>query len=169
MSLDITIEQQNPQHVLEIAVQIPLFKIPKVLGDCFPKIKQHIESADADLAGAPYARYLEIDWDTVRKQGMLGQIWQLLTHKQKMRIGFPVASQTIGSDNIESTELAAGRYVKAVHTGPYHKVGETYKLIAEWAAGQNITMADNTIENYITDPGEIPADKLETLILIPLT
>ncbi len=168
MQTDIIVEQQNTQHTLEIAVRIPLFKIPKVLGDCFPRIKQHIEASDSKLAGAPYARYLNIDWEVVRKQGMLGQIWQLLTHKQPMRIGMPVASAAGGTDEIQPSEITAGEYVKTIHVGPYHKVGETYKRIAEWAAKQNIVMADNSIESYFTDPGEVPAEELQTLILIPV-
>lgn len=167
MSLEIDVEQQSHQHTLEIATEAPMWKIPKVLAESFGRIKSHAETHGANLAGAPYARYLDIDWETVRTAGAVSQIWKLLTHKQKLRAGFPVSGAIAGASNIESVELAPGRCVRAVHRGPIHKIGATYKLIAQWSGDQPIRLANHTIESYITDPGKISADKLETLILIP--
>ena len=73
MSIDITIEEMAPQHALEIESEISLFKIAKTLGDSYGKINDLIRVSGGEPAGTPYARYLDIQWDKVRTQGMLAQ------------------------------------------------------------------------------------------------
>ncbi len=53
MSLDIRIEQQRPLHALEIARNAPMWKIPKLLGDNFPRIDKHIAAQGGKRTGAP--------------------------------------------------------------------------------------------------------------------
>ncbi len=168
MTSDISIQEQEDQFVLEVSTETSMMKIPKVLGHHFPRIKQHLQANNIELAGAPYARYLKLDWDAIRNDGFFALIWQMLTHKQAMTIGFPAASMPSGSDDMIASKLSLGRCVKTIHRGPNHKVGETYKKVAQWAIDNQINLADNAFESYITDPGEVPAAELETLVLIPI-
>jgi len=60
MSIDIRIERQPPLHALEIARNAPMWKIPKLLGNDFPRIDKHITAQGGNRIGAPYVRYMEI-------------------------------------------------------------------------------------------------------------
>ena len=117
----------------------------------------------------PYARYLEIDWKEMRGKGAFGQFLEVLTKKQKMRIGMftsaPVAS---GGDAI-GTEIPAGRYVTTIHRGAYHKVGDTYRRIYDWAMENGVTLSDGSIENYIDDPSDMPMEDVRTRIWIAVS
>ena len=89
-----------------------------------------------------------------------------MTHKQKLRVGIPIRATAEGAGEIVFAEIPGGRFVKALHVGAYHKVGSTYKKLSDWASQNGISLADNAIESYISDPGEVPADKLETNIFV---
>ena len=168
MAEEIRIEEREAQPVVEVAAETRLWKIPKVLANGFGLARAHIEKSGAEVEGMPFARYLEVDWQAMHGKGAFAQFLDFLTNKQKMRIGMfptkPVQSegQTIG------TEIAKGRYVTTIHRGAYHKVGDTYRKIVDWAADNDVSLADNSIENYIDDPTEKPMSEVRTRIWIPV-
>ena len=168
MSRDIRIEQQPPLHALEIARNVRMWKIPKVLGDDFPRIDRHITAKGGQRMGAPYVRYLDIDWQHMRHCGPLRMLWQMLTSKQPMRIGMAVAAPLDGDGQIEAVSIESRLCVRAIHKGPYQKVGDTYKEIVDWSEANDVELADHTMENYINDPTTVAKEDIETLILIPV-
>ena len=169
MSLDIRIEQQPPLHALEIARNAPMWKIPKLLGNDFPRIDKQITAQGGSRTGAPYVRYMEIDWQQMRHCGPLRMLWQMLTSKQPMRIGMAVAAPVEGGGDIEAVAIESLTCVRTIHRGPYQKVGDTYKEIVDWAEANDVELADYTMENYINDPTTVAKEDIETLILIPVT
>ena len=169
MSLEIRIEQQPPLHALEVAADAPMWKIPKLLGDNFPRISKHITGEGGNCAGAPYVRYMEIDWQQMRHCGPLKMLWQMLTSKQPMRIGMVVEAPVAGEGDIEAITIESLNCVRTIHRGPYQKVGDTYKQIVDWAEANGVELANYTMENYINDPTTVAKEDIETLILIPVT
>jgi effector-binding domain-containing protein len=161
----ITIVAREAQPVLETSAEARMWKIPGTLARGFGEVTSHIEKTGAGRAGMPFARYLEIDWQSVRK-GAFGQLIDMLTRKQKMRMGLPVDRPVAGEGNVSAGEIAAGRYVTTIHRGAYHKVGATYRRILDWAEAEGATLSDTTIECYIDDPGEMPMEEVRTRILI---
>ena len=168
MSLDIRIEQQPPLHALEIMRNAPMWKIPKLLGDDFPRIDKHIAAKGGTRTGAPYVRYMEIDWQQMRHCGPLRMIWMMLTSKQPMRIGMAVEAPVEGDGEIEAIAIEPLNCVRTIHRGPYQKVGDTYKKIVDWAEANDVELANYTMENYINDPTTVAKEDIETLILIPV-
>ena len=168
MSRDIRVEHQPPLHAVEIASNVPMWKIPKVLGDNFPRLDKHITAKGGKRAGAPYVRYLEIDWQDMRHCGPLKMLWQMLTSKQPMRIGMAVDAPVDGDDEIEAIAIEPLMCVRTIHKGPYQKVGDTYKQIVDWAEANDVELANYTMENYINDPTTVAKEDIETLILIPV-
>jgi len=168
MSLNIRIEQQPPLHALEVARDAPMWKIPKLLGDNFPRLGEHITAHGGNRAGAPYVRYMEIDWQQMRHCGPLRMIWQMLTSKQPMRIGMVVEAPVEGDGDIEAVAIESLNCVRTIHKGPYQKVGDTYKEIVDWAEANDVELANYTMENYINDPTTVAKEDIETLILIPI-
>jgi AraC family transcriptional regulator len=58
----------------------------------------------------------------------------------------------------------AGRAVRAVHRGPYDRMGPTYEQLAAWMAAHGVAEGDVSWEQYISDPGETAPDELITHI-----
>ena len=168
MNLDITVEQQPPMYALEISRDAPMWKIPKILGEDFPRIDNYVTAKGAARAGAPYVRYMDIDWPDMKNCGPLKMIWKMLTEKQPMRIGMTVQAPVDGDGDIEAITIESQQCVKTIHKGPYQKVGDAYKVIVEWAEANNVELADHTMENYINDPTTVAKEDIETLILIPV-
>ena len=168
MSIDIRIEQQPPLHALEITRNAPMWKIPKVLGDNFPRIDKQITAKGGNRTGAPYVRYMEIDWQQMRHCGPLRMLWLMLTAKQPMRVGMAVEAPVDGDGEIEAVAIESLRCVRTIHRGPYQKIGDTYKEIVDWAEANDVELADHTMENYINDPTTVAKEDIETLILIPV-
>ena len=168
MSLDVQIEEQPPLHALEVARNAPMWKIPKLLGEDFPRIDKHITAHGGTRTGAPYVRYMEIDWQQMRNCGPLRMLWQMLTSKQPMRIGMAVEAPVEGDGDIEAVVIESRNCVRTIHRGPYQKVGDTYKEIVDWAEANGVELANYTMENYINDPTTVAKEDIETLILIPV-
>ncbi len=168
MSRDIRIEQQPPLDALEITRNAPMWKIPKLLSEDFPRLDKHITAKGGTCTGAPYVRYMEIDWQQMRNCGPLRMLWLMLTSKQPMRIGMAVEAPVEGDGEIEAVAIESQAYVRTIHKGPYQKVGDTYNEIVDWAEANDVELADYTMENYINDPTTVAKEDIETLILIPV-
>ncbi len=168
MSLEIEIQQQPPVHGLEIARNAPMWKIPKLLADAFPRINKQIAAEGGDRTGAPYVRYMDIDWQEMRHCGPMKMLWKMFTSKQRMLIGMTVESPLEGDGDIEAVTIGSQLCVRTIHQGPYQKVGDTYKEIVDWAEANNVKLADHTMENYINDPTTVDKEDIKTLILIPV-
>ena len=168
MSLEVEIQQQPPVHGLEIAQDAPMWKIPTLLADAFPRINEHIAAQGGDRTGAPYVRYMDIDWQEMRHCGPLRMLWKMLTSKQRMLIGMTVESPVPGAGDIEAVTISSQLCVRTIHRGPYQKVGDTYKEIVDWAEANDVELADHTMENYINDPTTVDKENIKTLILIPV-
>ena len=168
MSLDICIEEQPTRYALEIYREAPMWKIPKVLEEDFPRLDRYASEKGGTRAGAPYVRYMDIDWPEMKNCGPLKMIWKMLTSKQPMRVGMSVASPVEGDGDIEAVTHDAGPCVRTIHKGPYQKVGKAYEDIVAWAEANNVEMANFTMENYINDPTVVAEEDIETLILIPV-
>jgi GyrI-like small molecule binding domain len=167
MSEEIRVEFREAQPVYETATEARLWKIPFALGKGFAKAGEEIDAAGATRIDMPYARYLEIDWATLNGSA-LRQIIDLLFKKQKMMTGLRLAQGAGSNGEAFGTEIPAGRYVTTIHRGAYHKVGETYGKIVEWAAQHDLKLQDNSIEHYIDDPTEVPKDEVRTEVFVPL-
>ena len=69
----------------------------------------------------------------------------------------------------ELREIAAGRYVTAVHVGPFDTVGESYAAMTDWAVGEDVTFREHpTIEMYLTDPETTPPEEFETKLFVAI-
>ncbi len=167
MTEPITVETLPAQPVFEVAAEPKLYQIPSALASGFAEAAAAIEAAGAERTGMPYARYLEVDWNSLDNSA-LRQFIDIFFKRQKMQFGLKLA-EAHEVDGVEfGTEIPAGRYIRTIHRGAYHKVGETYSLIVAWASAQGIKLADNSIEHYIDDPTEVPKAEVRTEVFVPI-
>jgi AraC family transcriptional regulator len=67
----------------------------------------------------------------------------------------------------ELLEIQAGRYVTAIHEGPFDTLAQTYGAMAAWAMGQHAQFREHpTMEMYLTDPETTPPDAYRTKLFL---
>jgi AraC family transcriptional regulator len=66
--------------------------------------------------------------------------------------------------------IAAGRYAKTVHVGPYEQLGDTWaRFLGEWVPASGNRIGDGvSYEIYKNTPVEVPKQELRTELYVPL-
>jgi len=81
----------------------------------------------------------------------------------------PVPAGTKGDKTVLVEKQDPMQAAVTLHVGPYDKVGETYKKLAEWIIANKYIVNGPPREYYLNDPGKVPAESLQTKIVIPVT
>jgi len=155
-------------HVVEIEETVSMMKLPKVMGSDFQKILEFLKSNKAESMDAPYARYLDINWEAQTTKSMMANMIELFTKKWHFMTGMPTSEKLEDKDMMKSRFFAERKYAKAIHMGPYQNVGKTYKNLFNWIKQQGLNAAPESIEFYMNDPGKVKKADLETVVLIPV-
>ncbi|MXY52433.1 MAG: GyrI-like domain-containing protein [Gammaproteobacteria bacterium] len=150
---DVQIEEVElaAQPAMVVRRTVDVMRMGEAFADIFPRVAQHIIGSGQAPAGMPFARYFHMDG----------------THCQ-LAAGMPVASALAGSDDIEAHELPAGRALTALHVGPYEGVGAVWQQVWARAREMGSEAQFGGWDVYANDPGEVPEEKLETRIYLPL-
>ena len=164
----IEIIEKEIGDVIEIEERIPVWKMPSAMSRDFKSILAYLKSEGVDFREAPYARYLDIDWDSEMKRGVLANLIRMFTKKWHFQAGMPVSSKIEGAENLVCRAIQKQKYVKTIHYGPYQKVGATYKKMCAWAGTQKLSLEGESLEFYLNDPRDTPEKSLETMVLIPI-
>lgn len=154
--------------VVEIEECVPVWRMPATFGRDYRRIAQYLESQGAEVAGMPYGRYVDMDWEKEINRGKLATFFAMFTKKWHFLVGMPASKSVAGEGELKSQELGSQRYVRAVHRGPYKKCGATYKALFAWVNAQRLSVQNQAIECYANDPNEVDEADIETVILIPL-
>lgn len=166
--MEIEIIEKEIGHVIEIEEQVPVWKMPSVMSKDFNLILEHLKFKGVDCNEAPYARYLDIDWDLEMKKGIFVNFIRMFTKRWHFQVGMPTTTKIEGVNNLIDRQIQNKKYVKTFHYGPYQKVGSTYKKMYDWAKAQNMSFENESIEFYLNDPRDTKKESLKTMVLIPL-
>jgi GyrI-like small molecule binding domain len=121
----------------------------KVLGAAYGKILAVVGPMGLEVDGAPIAINRAFD-----PQGM----WEFdaaLVMKSAPTGESPAA-------DVKSGQTPSGRVVKVVHTGPYTGMKSAYDAIIAYMKANNLKPGALSWEEYVSDPGNTPPDKLIT-------
>ena len=168
MAENFEIINQSIGPVIEIEERVPVWKMPATFGRDYKSISEYISSQEAEIAGMPYARYQNMDWDVELNRGKLATFFSLFTKRWHFFVGMPCSRELIAKDKLQSKTIPSQRYVKGTHFGPYKECSATYKALFEWATSQGVTLQNEALESYVNDPAEVKESEIETIILIPL-
>lgn len=146
-----------------------MWRMPATFGRDYKRIAEYLSSQGAECVGMPYARYLEMEWEREIGKGKFASVLDMLLRKWHFQVGMPSSQRLPGEVGLVSRELPLRRYAKAVHRGPYQKVGPVYAALTRWAREQGLSLECEAIECYLNDPQEFAPAELETLILIPVS
>ena len=168
---EITTIERAEQHALCISKTVGTMKLGKVMGPAYLAIMEHLKKQDIEMSekDIPFTIYKNLDWDKLAQKGPIAFINMMFVHKWDMDIGIPCPESATGDGSIKKIKLEAGKFVRAIHRGPYMKVGDTYLKIRAYAAEQNILFKNYSIEFYLNDPREVKSADLETEVFIPIS
>ncbi|XOF34977.1 MAG: GyrI-like domain-containing protein [Candidatus Electrothrix sp. YB6] len=155
--------------VIEIEERIPLWKTASIMARDYARIRKYLEGKQGIKTGIPYARYLDVDWEAEMTKEGTGKFLRLLTGKRHVQVGIPIGIHLESSGLMNTRKIGRRLYIRTMHHGPYHTVGQTYKNIYAWAKKQGETPGNQSIECYLNDPQETEKSRLETMVLIPVS
>ncbi|MEN8192097.1 MAG: GyrI-like domain-containing protein [Bacteroidota bacterium] len=168
MTPDIEIIEKEFGNVIEVEELAPMTKMPSVMGKNFAAIKEYLDKNNLEYREAPYAKYLDIDWDAQMRKGFLANFIEVFTKKWHFKVGFVIPSKVDDFEEMKSDFIPHKRYIQTMHLGAYHKVGNTYKRLYAYAKENSLRLGDISYEFYLNDPKEVKKDELETRVLIPI-
>ncbi len=163
----IEIIEKKIGNVIEIEERQPMWKMGSTFSRNYGLIMEHSKANDAEL-DIPYARYLNIDWQGEMAKGKLVVFIGAFTKKWHFQVGIPISKEISSKEPMKYRYIENKKYVKTIHHGPYHKVGDTYRKMYNWAVAQQLSLGSESIEFYLNDPSEVKKESLETMVLIPI-
>ena len=147
---------------------IPTWKLPMFCKNTFKDAKQRL----VKLPEQPlvFARYSNLDWANAKSPESIIGFIKMMFKKWQAEAGIATSEQPedLPAQLIYSEVKSAANSLQTIHKGPYHKVGDTYNRIIDFAKEQQLTLADESIEIYLNDPAEVKPDELETKVIVPL-
>ncbi len=169
MEPKVEIIEKEIGDVAEIEENTYVWKMPSVMSRNFESLADYTD-AKCGKGGelSPYARYVGFDWEEELSKGIIANLIGMFFRKWHFFTGVQTAERVNEKGAIKANRIEKRRYLKAVHYGPYQKVGSTYQKMFDWAKEQNIVLGDESIEFYRNDPGEVEKEKIETMVLIPV-
>jgi effector-binding domain-containing protein len=125
-----------------------------MLGEYFARVRAVVEAQKLQTMGMPFAVYTNFDPATGRCD---------------VTAGFPVSAGGKTAGEVKAVKFPAFKAVKAIHTGPYDELTQTYDAIKSFAATNNLNLTGDTWEYYFNSPADVKDPlKLQTLVVMPL-
>lgn len=159
---------QSPALVVQ--ARCSSLAIGRIMPHAYKTIYGYLQSQGVacGVDNMPYCVYRQIDWDHLNSKGIVAQFQMMFLLKWELEIGVPVPEGTAPGPDMQAGVFPAGRFLRALHKGAYHKTGHTYRVLCEYAKGQGHVLKDFSIERYLNDPKQVKACELMTELLVPV-
>jgi effector-binding domain-containing protein len=155
-------------QVIELEENVSMFQMPGAMGKNFKELMTFMESKNIKCTDVPYARYVNIDLDSEVNKGFISMVIDMFTRKWHFFSGFSVPEKVEVVGRIKHSFIPKQKYIKAIHKGHYHKVGDTYKKIHSYIKSEGIKVGSESFEFYMNDPHKTKPEDLETVVLMPV-
>ena len=83
-------------------------------------------------------------------------------------IGFEVPDSMEVTEPLVVKKWLFTKVAKAMHTGPYETVDQTYPKVFEFIGKHSFMPAGPTMERFLSDPQQVVAEELKTEIWVPV-
>lgn len=84
-------------------------------------------------------------------------------------IGFAVPDSLEVTEPLVVKKWTFTKVARAIHTGPFETVDQTYPKIFEFIDEQNLMPAGPTMERFLNDPQQVAPEQLKTEIWVPVS
>lgn len=151
MDYKVELKEREAQHVLSIRKITSLDNLPNEIGGAYGGIIEYLNELGEHPADAPFTAYYNLDMENL-----------------DVEMGFPVAKQLAGRNEINAGEIPAGKYAECTYKGSYQEMGQVYEAMNRWIGEKGFEATGIAYEIYYNSPGEVPESELLTKIMFPL-
>jgi effector-binding domain-containing protein len=151
MTYNCELLERSAQPVLSIRTHATVQNLPQVLGQSYGAIAQYLALNGQQPTGAPFVAYYNMDMQNL-----------------DIEIGFPIASQLPGKDEIVGSEIPSGKALTCLHVGPFEKSTAAYETMQQWLQTNACEATGVAYEFYLNAPMITPPEALQTQIMFPL-
>ena len=151
MTLKFEIIDLVSEPVLVIRTVTSVNNLPQEIGQAYHQIASYLQELGEQAAGMPFVAYYNLDMENL-----------------DVEMGFPVARELPGKDNIKPARIPAGRAATFTHIGPYQEMAAGYEGINHWLAEQKEEPTGVVYEYYYNSPVEVPEAELMTKVVFLL-
>jgi effector-binding domain-containing protein len=142
--------ERGEQPALTIRTRTAIQNMPTLLGETYGKIAAYLKQAGKRMSDVPFVAYYNMDMKDL-----------------DVEIGFPVAEALPGNDEVKPSSIPAGKYVAAMHRGPYTEMEPFYKEMMEWMKDHKFEATGTAYEVYYNGP-EFPQEEALTMVMMPV-
>lgn len=152
LKINMTDTVETPYFYVEHSCSMDPQDISANMGKAFNTVIQHMQSAGVSPAGPALTVYPIYD-----------------ETRMTFRAGFVIASGDAekASGEVKYDVTPAGNMLHTVHTGPYHKLRDTYNVLMKHLKSIGRMPSMPSWELYINEPGTVAEEELLTEIYIP--
>jgi effector-binding domain-containing protein len=146
------IELSEEKSLLALAVKrrANMNNLVTLVDEGYALLWEYISNLGKEVAGPPYIAYF----------GM-GEEFDI-------ELGFPVAEEIPGTEDIYMSKTQGGKSVVGMHFGSYQGLEQAYGEIFKYMEEQKLEPAGIFYDFYLNDPSITPAEELITKIVIPV-
>jgi effector-binding domain-containing protein/ribosome-associated toxin RatA of RatAB toxin-antitoxin module len=155
----LVVEQVNVEPVAVAAVNgrssTESAEIGRAYAEAFARIMGFMKANDLAEAGPPIA--ITRKWDEPH------QVFEF-------DAAIPVNRSDVApaAGEVRMMQTYGGKVLKVTHTGPYEGLANTYAMLKSHVAAYGYEKAADEWEQYVSDPGQTPAEALMTVIYYPV-
>lgn len=147
MTYVLQIIESEEQAVLSVKTVTSVSNIPNVVGNVFGSIVNYIMEQGEEPVGPAFIAYYNMDMENLI-----------------VEIGFPVAREIEGEDEIVLRYIPAGKKATGFHKGPYAELGPLYERMSNFIGEKGYEPTGVVYEYYYNSPEEIPESELLTKV-----
>lgn len=131
--------QQPEQPFVAVTRTLPMSRLAEA-ADEMPGLFAWLQRHDHVPDGPPFLRYLVVD----------------MAADLVVQAGVPLREPVVGDGEVEAGVLPGGRYVTAVHVGPYDALADATAALLAWAEEHHLRF-----DTHPSDAGEVWGGRLE--------
>lgn len=151
MQYQFELVEKGAQTTISIRTRAATKELPQVLGMAYGSIMSYLSEVGIKPSGAPYVGYFNMDMEDL-----------------DIEVGFPVPQTIAGKNEINPSEIPAGKQVSCLYTGPYNQIEPAYNAIMDWIPANGYAATGVCYEFYLNDPVVTPEHELLTKIVFLL-
>jgi effector-binding domain-containing protein len=145
------IDEKTTHHVLVINKTTTIEEMPKVLSECYSRIKGYLNGIGEIPVGAPFVAFHNDD-----------------VEKLEIEVGLTVGKRIKGEKDILARDIPGGKKVSCVHVGTYEEIEPNHDTIRRWMEEHHYKPKGVSYEFYVDDPLEVAEGKMQTKVVFPL-
>jgi effector-binding domain-containing protein len=147
MSYILQIIETEKQPVLSVKTTTSAENLPNIVGKVYGSILNRIIESGEEPLGPAFIAYYNMDMKNLT-----------------VEIGFPVAKEIEGKEDITLRYIPAGKKATAFHKGTYQEIGPLYEKLADFINKKGYEPTGVVYEYYYNSPEAIPESELLTKV-----